>query len=90
MLLTEINVEDLDLLMQFRIERFLCFFTSSLPHCLLQIDADRLLTIYCPHSEVVDDLLEDLDDLCSHARLILGMNRISLCLGLEEILCIDV
>ena len=90
MLLTEINVEDLDLLMQFRIERLLCFFTSSLPSCLLQIDADNMLTIYCPRSEIVDDLLEDLDDLCIHTRLILGMNRISLRLGLEEISCIDV
>jgi hypothetical protein len=47
MLLTELNVNDLKKLEQLRIDRLLLFFTSSLQHCLLQIDVDNMLTIYC-------------------------------------------
>jgi hypothetical protein len=90
MLLTEINVDDLKQLERFRIERLLYFFTSSLPHCLIQIDAGNMLTVYCLHPEVVDDLLDNLEDLCSHARLILGVKAISLHFGLEEILRTDI
>jgi hypothetical protein len=90
MLLTEINVDDLKQLERFRIERLLHFFTSSLPHCLIQVDAGNMLTVYCLHPEVVDDLLNDLEDLCSHARLILGVKTISLHFGLEEILRTDI
>jgi hypothetical protein len=90
MLLTEINIEDRNKLMQLRIDRLQHFFTSSLPKCLLQIDGDNMLTVYCLHSEIVDDLLENLEDLCSHARLILGVKTISLHFCLEEILRTDV
>jgi hypothetical protein len=90
MLLTEINVDDRHKLMQLRIERLLHFLTFSLPNCLLQIDGDNMLTVYCLQSEIVDDLLDNLEDLCSHARLILGVKTISLYFGLEEILCTDI
>jgi hypothetical protein len=87
MLLTELNLDDRAKLMEFRIERLLQFFTSSLPHCLLQIDGDNMLTVYCFHLEIVDDLLDELEDLCSHARLIIGVSAISVHFGLEEIVC---
>ena len=90
MLLTEINVDDLNKLMQLRLERLLHFFTSSLPHCLIQIDAGNMLTIYCLHSEIVDELLDDLENLCCYAWLILGVRKISLHFGLEEILRTDI
>jgi hypothetical protein len=86
MLLTELNVDDLNKLEQLRIDRLQLFFTSSLPHCLLEIDED-LLSIYCLHPEIVDELLDDLEDLQSHAWLILGVKKISLYFSLEEILC---
>jgi hypothetical protein len=86
MLLTEIDVNDLNTLMHFRIERLLHFFAASLPHCLIQIDAGELLTIYCPSSAVVDDLLDELEDLCQHAWLILGVHSIAVYFGEEEIL----
>ncbi len=85
MFLTELNVDDLKKLEQLRIDRFQLFFTSSLPRCLLQIGGD-ILGIYCLHAEIVDELLDDLEDLCSHAWLILGVQKISLHFGLEEIL----
>jgi hypothetical protein len=87
MLLTEMNVEDLNTLMQFRIERLLHFFASSLPKCLIQIDSGNLLIVHCPNSVVVDDLLNDLEDLCSHAWLILGVPQVAVYFGQEEILC---
>ncbi len=86
MLLTEINVNDLNTLMHFRIERLLNFFASSLPHCLIQIDAGELLAIHCSSSAVVDDLLDELEDLCQHAWLILGVHSIAVYFGEEEIL----
>jgi hypothetical protein len=90
MLLTELNIDDQHTLMEFRIERLLHFFTSSLPHCLLQIDGNNMLSVYCFHSEIVDDLLDELEDLCSHARLILGVSAISVHFGLEEILSTNI
>jgi hypothetical protein len=89
MLLTEMNVEDLNTLMQFRIERLFNFFASSLPNCLIQIDAGNLLIVHCPNSVIVDDLLADLEDLCSHAWLILGVHQIALYFRQEEILCMN-
>ncbi len=52
MVLTEINVDDRNKLMQLRIDRLLHFFTSSLPHCLIQIDGDNMLTVYCLSIEI--------------------------------------
>jgi hypothetical protein len=86
MLLTEINVDDLDTLMHFRVERLLHFFAASLPHCSIQIDAGELLAIDCPSSAIVDDLLDELEDLCQHAWLILGVRSIAVYFGEEEVL----
>lgn len=77
MLLTDINIDDLNRLKQFRIERFLHFFTSSLPHCLIQIDGGDTLAVYCPHPWIVDELIDDLENLCNHAWLILGVRAIT-------------
>jgi hypothetical protein len=90
MLLTEITVDDLHKLMQLRIERLLHFFTSSLPCCQIQITAENILIINCPSSIVVEDLLDDLEDLCNHAWLIVGVKKIALYFGSEEILLTDV
>jgi hypothetical protein len=90
MSLTEMNTEDRHKLTKFRIERLQLFFTSSLPQCLLQIEAGNILTVHCPNPAVVDELLDDLEDLCSHAWLILGIKTISLHLDLEEILLTDI
>jgi hypothetical protein len=90
MLLTELNIDDLNKLERLRIDRLQLFFTSSLPHCLLQIDRGNMLSIYCLHSETVDELLDELDDLCTHAWLILGVKKLSLYFGLEEILQTDI
>jgi hypothetical protein len=89
MLLTDMNDEDLDLLQQFRLERLLGFFTSSLPYCLTQIDERNMLTIYCPSSGIVDELLDAFDELCAHARLVLGVKTIGLYFAQEEILRTD-
>jgi hypothetical protein len=86
MFLAEMNIDDLDKLKQFRIERLLLFFQSSLPRCLIQIDESNMLIIYCPHAEIVDDLLDDSTELCLYAWLILGVREISLYFCLEEII----
>ena len=86
MLLTEINVDDLNTLTHLRIERFLHFFATSLPSCLIGIDDSQLLAIYCPSTKIVDDLLDELEDLCDRAWLILGVNALVLYFGEEEVL----
>jgi hypothetical protein len=89
MFLTEITIDDRNKLMQFRIERLLHFFVASLPNCLIQIDTDNVLSVYCPNSETVDKLLDEMDDLCRNAWLILGVRSICLYFCEEEILCIS-
>jgi hypothetical protein len=90
MLLTELNIDDRYKLMQLRIERLLRFFRSSLPYCQIQITADNILMIACPHSIVVDEILDDLEDLCNHAALIIGAKKIALYFSQEEILRKDI
>jgi hypothetical protein len=79
MILTEMNVDDLNKLQQLRIERLLLFFAPSLLCCQLEIDSDNVLLIYCLDPGIVDELLDDLDDLYSHAWLMLGVKAIVLC-----------
>jgi hypothetical protein len=42
--------------------------------------------VYCPHSGIVDELMNDLEDLRSHAWLILGARKIMLYCICEEYL----
>lgn len=86
MLLTELNVDDINKLMHFRVERLLHFFASSLPYCLIQIDSSNTLYIHCPDTEIVDDLLDELNDLTEHVWLILGVRELVIFYGDEEIL----
>jgi hypothetical protein len=89
MSLTELNHDDLNKLTHFRIERLLQLYASSLPNCLIQLDPGRTLSVHCPDSALVDDLLDELDDLCNHAWLILGVKTVALYFGQEEILRAD-
>jgi hypothetical protein len=89
MLLTEINTDDCHKLMQLRIERLLHFFAASLPCCQIEVTAENTLIINCPSSIVVDNLVDDLEDLCHHAWLIVGVKKIALYFGSEEILLAD-
>ena len=90
MLLTEMTSHDLNRLKQFRIDRFLKFFTFSLHPSSIQIDDDDdVLAVYCPHSSIVDQLMDELEDLRSHAWLILGVRKIVFYFCQEEILNAD-
>jgi hypothetical protein len=93
MLLTELNVDDINRLMHFRVERLLQFFASTLPYCLIQIDTANTLYIHSPDTEIVDELIEDFDDLCEHAWVILGARELAVYFGEEEIVrsqtCLD-
>ena len=89
MLLSEMTSHDLSKLKQFRIARFLQFFASSLHQSAVQINSDDVLAVYCPHSAVVDELMDELEDLRRHAWLILGVRRIVFYFCQEEILNAD-
>ena len=60
MLITTMNTDDLEMLQQFRVQRFSSFFAASLQFCSLKINADNILNIYCPHQKFVNELLNDL------------------------------
>jgi hypothetical protein len=86
---TEINVDDQKKLKQLRMKRLTGLFSASLPFCLVQIEADNVLSIHCHHSGIMDGLLNELEDLCYYACLILGVKVISLHLLHKEILRVD-
>jgi hypothetical protein len=86
MFLTKINIDDLDKLQQFRLERLRHFFTSSLPFCLIRINDDNILVISCPHAGIMDELFIEMEDLRYYAGLILGVKSISLHLAQVEVL----
>lgn len=87
MILTELSIDDLNRLQQFRIERLLLFFAFSLPHCIIQTDSSNTLMIYCPSAAIVDELLDELDDLCNHVWMILGTRAIAIYFCQEEVFC---
>lgn len=87
--LTEMNVDDLNKLKQLRMERLVGLFSSSLPFCLIQIDADNVLSIRCHHAGIMDMLISELEDLCYYACLIVGVKFISLHSLHKEILRVD-
>jgi hypothetical protein len=91
MLLTEMNIDDLNQLQRFRLQRLLHFFTNSLTLCLIQIDvSNNTLAVYCPQTETLHNLLDDFEDLCRYAWLILGVRAIALYFRQEEILRTDI
>jgi hypothetical protein len=76
MLTTTMNTDDLEMLQQFRVQRFFYFFAANLQFCSIQISTENILNIYCPHERFVDELLHELEDLCHYAYLILGVHGI--------------
>jgi hypothetical protein len=86
MSLTELTVDDHNKLKNCRIQRLRRFFGPSLQTCLMRINPDNMLAVHCPHPGIVDELLDDLEDLCNHAWLILGVRSIGLYFCQEEIL----
>ena len=85
MSLTTINFEDLKLLEQFRIERLYSLFAQSLSHCIIHRDHYNTLMVHCSEASIVDAVLSDLEELCSYAWLILGVEEIVLYFAQEEI-----
>jgi hypothetical protein len=85
MSLTELTIDDLTLLEQFRLERLSSFFAQSLSCCLIYFNFHKTLIVHCPEPAVIDNLLNDLDDLCDYAGLILGAEAIALYFVQEEI-----
>jgi hypothetical protein len=85
MSLTEMTADDRNKLKQRRIQRFRHFFVPSLQPCLIRINPDNMLVVHCPHPGIVDELLDDLEDLCNHAWLILGVHSVGLYFCQEEI-----
>jgi hypothetical protein len=86
MSLSEINVDDLNKLKQFRIERLRRFFIASLQSCLIRIESGNTLMVHCPHPGIIDDLLDELEDLRNHAWMVLGVRSVALYFCQEEIL----
>lgn len=89
MVLTEISFDDLIVLEQFRIERLRSFFSQSLMECSLSIHQHNLLTIHCPEPWLIDLLIDDIEELCDYAWVILGVESIVLSFAQEEVYRVD-
>jgi hypothetical protein len=85
MFIAELTVDDLMLLEQFRIERLRSFFAENLLQCLIYLDRQNRLIVHCPEPSIVDTLLTDLQELCDHAWLIVGVKTIAIFFIQEEI-----
>lgn len=83
---TEMTIEDHQLLNQLRFDRFRKFSNCSLQLCIVRINPENTLAVYCPCPNIIDTLFDDLEDLCHHAGLILGVRSIRLYFCQEEIL----
>jgi hypothetical protein len=81
----ELTINDLNLLEQFRLKRLRGLFSQSLSHCLIHVDCRKTLIVRCSKSKVLDSMLNDLEDLCDYATLILGANEIVIYSVQEEI-----
>ena len=90
MLFSVMSKDDLSRLRQHRVDRLLGFFTSSLPKCRIQFDADQVLSIYCPHPEILHALMNDLEDLRTHAWAVLGVRKVTLYFCGAEDLCEEI
>jgi hypothetical protein len=86
MFITEITVNDRHKLNRVRIDRLLCFFTSSLPCCQIQLDPSNVLMIHCPNPAIADNLLEDLENLRYRVWLGLGVRSLVIYLADEAII----
>jgi len=89
MLLTEISLDDLMILEQLRIERLRSFFSQSLMQCPIYLDQHNRLTVHCPEPSLIDVLIDDLEELCDYAWLILGVESIVLSFAQEEVYRVD-
>jgi hypothetical protein len=85
MFLTEMTLDDLMLLEQFRIERLRSLFAQSLLKCLMYVDRQHRLAVHCPEMWMVDAVLMDFEELCDYAWLTLGVKTIALFFVKEEI-----
>jgi hypothetical protein len=86
MSLTEMNIDDRDQLKYLRIQRLRQLFAHSLQACLMRVNPDNMLAVHCPQPEIVDELLNEMEDLCKYAWLVLGVRSIALYFCQEEIL----
>lgn len=81
----ELTTDDLFRLEKLRLERLCQFFAEPLNQALMHLDDKRTLTIHCPHSWIVDQLLNDIDQFRWSSWVIVGVREISICYAQEEI-----
>lgn len=77
--------QDLRLLEQQRLVRLRQLFAKTLGLCSLRINGGNTLSIHCPEPWLVDRLTEDLDHLLFSARLIVGVQCLSIYFAGEEV-----
>jgi hypothetical protein len=77
MLLTELTLNDLRLLEQFRIERFRSLFAENSSAWMIYIDRDTAV-IGCARLEIADRLRVDIAELGEYTWQILGVRSIAI------------
>jgi hypothetical protein len=80
----ELTTDDVTRLEQFRLERLCRFFAQNLSHCFIYLSGRETLVVQCSEPSILDNLLEDLEDLCYFAKIILGAKAIAVCFVPEK------
>jgi hypothetical protein len=86
----ELTIYDLRLLEQLRLKRLRSSFAQSLSCCLIYLNHQKTLMVYCLELKDLQNLLNDLEDLCGYAELVLGAKVIALYFIEEEIYCAQI
>ncbi len=81
----ELTADDLLVLEQHRLERLRSFFGDTLRLCFLHLDRKNVLTIHCSEPWIVDQLMDEINELCWYAWVIVGAQQLSICFAQEEI-----
>lgn len=82
---TQFSPEDRRILIRGRLKRLRKQFFELLGRCRLQVSRDENLMIHCPEPWVVDSLMANLEEITEAARIIVGVQVLSLCFVGEEV-----
>jgi hypothetical protein len=86
---TDFTDNDLLLLEKQRMGRFRSLFAEILGGCFLHLDRYNSLTIHCTEPWMVDQLLDEIAQLCCTAWTVMGAEYLAIYFAQEEIYAVN-